>query len=146
MQNNKKKNFENFTYEKLINILCQELFNYCYVNSIKSAVAAVLLYLLMPIISKNILNEVNNLTMMIYSFITGAIVLISKVNFTRIGHSLAEMPVLINVVCFGVFSGALAYIYYTTGVKSGIELSVAGVIASIDKLLDGLLWDNHLIR
>lgn len=100
----------------------------------------------MPIISKNILNEVNNLTMMIYSFITGAIVLISKVNFTRIEHSLAEMPVLINVVCFGVFSGALAYIYYTTGVKSGIELSVAGVIASIDKLLDGLLWDNHLIR
>ena len=133
MQNNKKKNFENFTYEKLINILCQELFNYCYVNS-------------MPIISKNILNEVNNLTMMIYSFITGAIVLISKVNFTRIEHSLAEMPVLINVVGFGVFSGALAYIYYTTGVKSGIELSVAGVIASIDKLLDGLLWDNHLIR
>ena len=142
MQNNKKKNFENFTYEKLINILCQELFNYCYVNSIKSAVA----YLLMPIISKNILNEVNNLTMMIYSFITGAIVLISKVNFTRIEHSLAEMPVLINVVGFGVFSGALAYIYYTTGVKSGIELSVAGVIASIDKLLDGLLWENHLIR
>ena len=140
MQNNKKKNFENFTYEKLINILCQELFNYCYVNSIKSAVAAVLLYLLMPIISKN------NLTMMIYSFITGAIVLISKVNFTRIGHSLAEMPVLINVVGFGVFSGALAYICYTTGVKSGIELSVVGVIASIDKLLDGLLWENHLIR
>lgn len=55
------------------------------------------------------------------------------------------MPVLINVVGFGVFSGALAYIYYTTGVKSGIELSVAGVIASIDKLLDGLLWENHLI-
>ena len=99
----------------------------------------------MPIISKNILNEVNSLTMMIYSFITGAIVLISKVNFTRIGHSLDEMPVLINVVGFGVFSGALAYIYYTTGVKSGIELSVAGVIASIDKLLDGLLWENHLI-
>ena len=46
--------------------------------------------------------------MMIYSFITGAIVLISKVNFTRIGHSLDEMPVLINVVGFGVFSGALA--------------------------------------
>lgn len=184
-------------YAIIIGLLCQGLFNYCYVNSIKSAgsaVAAVLLYTspifitifskiiykeeinkmkflsliicviaailavtggsldvknislfgiisgilaailysLMPIISKNILNEVNNLTMMIYSFLTGAIVLMSKVNFTRVGHSLAEMSVLVNVVGFGLFSGALAYICYTTGVKSGIELSVAGVIASIE--------------
>lgn len=56
----------------------------------------------------------------------------SKVNFTRVGYSLAEMSVLVNVVGFGLFSGALAYICYTTGVKSGIELSVAGVIASIE--------------
>ena len=180
-------------YSTIIGILCQGLFNYCYVNSIKSsgsAVAAVLLYTspifitifsgiiykekinkmkllslticvvaailavtggsldlenistvgiisgimaailysLMPIISKNILDEVNNLTMMIYSFLTGALILVSKVNFVRIG----DMPVVLNIVGFGLFSGALAYICYTSGVKSGIELSVAGVIASIE--------------
>lgn len=184
-------------YSIIIGILCQGLFNYCYVNSIKSsgsAVAAVLLYTspifitifsgiiykekinkmkllslticvvaailavtggsldlenistvgiisgimaailysLMPIISKNILDEVNNLTMMIYSFLTGALILVSKVNFVRVGVSIGDMPVVLNIVGFGLFSGALAYICYTSGVKSGIELSVAGVIASIE--------------
>lgn len=184
-------------YSIIIGLLCQGLFNYCYVNSIKSAgsaVAAVLLYTspifitifsriiykekinkmkllsllicviaailavtggsldlenistvgiisgimaailysLMPIISKNILDEVNNLTMMIYSFLTGALLLVSKVNFVRVGESMGDMSVVLNVVGFGLFSGALAYICYTTGVKSGIELSVAGVIASIE--------------
>ena len=42
------------------------------------------------------------------------------------------MSVVLNIVGFGLFSGALAYICYTSGVKSGIELSVAGVIASIE--------------
>lgn len=184
-------------YSVVIGLLCQGLFNYCYVNSIKSAgsaVAAVLLYTspifitvfskviykeqinktkflslvicvaaailavtggsldlqnistigivsgimaailysLMPIISKNILDEVNNLTMMIYSFLTGALLLVSRVNFVRVSGSLTDVSVVLNVVGFGLFSGALAYICYTTGVKSGIELSVAGVLASIE--------------
>lgn len=184
-------------YSIIIGIVCQGLFNYCYVNSIKSAgsaVAAVLLYTspifitifskiiykekinkikllsliicivaailavtggsldlenisttgiisgimaailysLMPIISKNILDEVNNLTMMIYSFLTGSLILVSKVNFVRVGVSIGDMSVVLNIVGFGLFSGALAYICYTSGVKSGIELSVASVIASIE--------------
>lgn len=184
-------------YSIIIGLLCQGLFNYCYVNSIKSsgsAVAAVLLYTspifitifskiiykekinkmkllslgiclvaailavtggsldlqnistfgiisgimaailysLMPIISKNILDEVNNLTMMIYSFLTGALLLVGKVNFAKVGASIGDMSVVLNIIGFGLFSGALAYICYTSGVKSGIELSVAGVIASIE--------------
>ncbi|MEG0855901.1 MAG: DMT family transporter [Terrisporobacter sp.] len=184
-------------YSIIIGLLCQGMFNYCYVNAIKSsgsAVAAVLLYTspifitvfskviykekinkmklislstcvvaailavtggsldlqsisstgiifgimaavlysLMPIISKNILDEVNNLTMMIYSFLTGALMLISRVDFTRVSGSITDLNVLPNIIGFGLFSGALAYICYTSGVKSGIELSIAGVIASIE--------------
>lgn len=184
-------------YSIVIGLLCQGMFNYCYVNSIKSAgsaVAAVLLYTspifitifstviykerinrlkmislsicivaailavtggsldlqnisiggivfgilaailysLMPIISKNILDEVNNLTMMIYSFLTGALMLITKVDFVRVGETVSNINVLLNVIGFGLLSGALAYICYTSGVKSGIELSIAGVIASIE--------------
>lgn len=184
-------------YSIIIGVLCQGLFNYCYVNSIKSAgsavaavllytspifitifskiiykekinkmkllslvicvvaailavtggnldltgisplgivsgIAAAILYSLMPIISKNILDEVNNLTIMIYSFLTGALIFISRVDFVRVGSSIGDISVVLNIVGFGLFSGALAYICYTTGVKSGIELSVAGVIASIE--------------
>lgn len=184
-------------YSIVIGIACQGFFNYCYVNSIKSAgsaVAAVLLYTspifitifskiiykeninkikmlsllicvvaailavtggslnledisvagvvfgimaailysLMPIISKNILDEVNNITMMIYSFLTGALLLITRVDFIRVGASITNISVLPNIIGFGLFSGALAYICYTTGVKNGVELSIAGVIASIE--------------
>lgn len=95
-------------------------------------IMAAILYSLMPIISKNILDEVNNITMMIYSFLTGALLLITRVDFIRVGASITNISVLPNIIGFGLFSGALAYICYTTGVKNGVELSIAGVIASIE--------------
>ena len=69
---------------------------------------------------------------MIYSFLTGALLLITRVDFIRVGASITNISVLPNIIGFGLFSGALAYICYTTGVKNGVELSIAGVIASIE--------------
>lgn len=102
------------------------------VTGIIFGIMSAIFYSLMPIISKNILDEVNNLTMMIYSFLTGALILITRVNFERVAVNITNVNVLINIVGFGLFTGALAYICYTTGVKRGVELSIAGVIASIE--------------
>lgn len=97
-----------------------------------SGIMSAILYALMPIISKNILDEVNNLTIIIYSFLTGALFFVAKVDFGKVSAGITDVYVVINIVGFGLLTGALAYIFYTMGVKSGIELSVAGVIASIE--------------
>lgn len=97
-----------------------------------SGIIAAILYALMPILSKNILDEVNNLTLMIYSFLIGSIVFIPSIDFIKVCVSIIDISILPYIIGFGLFTCAFAYMFYTKGVQSGVELSVAGVIASVE--------------
>ena len=50
-----------------------------------------------------------------------------------------HLKAVLLIIAFGVITGALAYISYSIGVKKGVELSVAGVLASVELIFAVLI-------
>lgn len=97
-----------------------------------AGVMAAVTYALMPIFSKNALKEMDNLTMIAYSFLIGTIVMLLRVNPIETFAKINNAWVFTLALSLGFIPSALAYILYSKGISKGVELSIAGVIASVE--------------
>ncbi|WP_107572168.1 DMT family transporter [Clostridioides difficile] len=89
-------------------------------------------YALMPTISKNALKEFSSSTILVYSFLFGAIFMIPSSKPWEILNYANNLDVLFCMLMLGIVPAALAYIFYATGISKGVELSVAGIVASVE--------------
>ncbi|EQJ11848.1 DMT family transporter [Clostridioides difficile] len=95
-------------------------------------VLSAIAYALMPTISKNALKEFSSSTILVYSFLFGAIFMIPSSRPWEILNYAKDLDVLSCMLMLGIVSAALAYIFYAAGISKGVELSVAGVVASVE--------------
>ncbi|MCC0683973.1 DMT family transporter [Clostridioides sp. ZZV14-6345] len=89
-------------------------------------------YALMPTISKNALKEFSSSTILVYSFLFGAIFMIPSARPWEILNYAKDLNILFCMLMLGIVPAALAYIFYAAGISKGVELSVAGVVASVE--------------
>ncbi|EMJ5872438.1 EamA family transporter [Clostridioides difficile] len=95
-------------------------------------VLSAIAYALMPTISKNALKELSSSTILVYSFLFGAIFMIPSSRPWEILNYAKDLDVLSCMLMLGIVPAALAYIFYAAGISKGVELSVAGVVASVE--------------
>ncbi|HBF6828115.1 TPA: EamA family transporter [Clostridioides difficile] len=95
-------------------------------------VLSAIAYALMPTISKNALKEFSSSTILVYSFLFGAIFMIPSSRPWEILNYAKDLDVLSCMLMLGIVPAALAYIFYVAGISKGVELSVAGVVASVE--------------
>ena len=95
-------------------------------------IMAAITYALMPIISKNALKEFSSETILIYGFLFGAIFMIPSAKPVEMIGFVTDMNVLPYMILLGVFPAAMAYIFYAEGIARGCELSIVGVVASVE--------------
>ncbi|HHY0137666.1 TPA: DMT family transporter [Clostridioides difficile] len=95
-------------------------------------VLSAIAYALMPTISKNALKEFSSSTILVYSFLFGAIFMIPSSRPWEILNYAKDLDVLSYMLMLGIVPAALAYIFYAAGISKSVELSVAGVVASVE--------------
>ncbi|MGL5692821.1 MAG: DMT family transporter [Peptostreptococcaceae bacterium] len=95
-------------------------------------ILAAITYALMPIFNKNALKENSSITLLIYSFLFGTLFMIPISNPMYILKQMGNAQIAVNMIGMGLLPAALAYIFYMNGIAKGVELSVAGVIASVE--------------
>ena len=96
-------------------------------------------YALMPIISKDALKENNSITILIYGFLFGALFMLPFSKPMEMVLYLDNFKVVVAMLVLGIVPAALAYIFYVEGIGKGVELSIAGVIASIELVVSAFI-------
>lgn len=102
-------------------------------------IMAAITYALMPIISKNALKEFSSETILIYGFLFGAIFMIPSAKPVEMIGFVTDMNVLSYMILLGVFPAAMAYIFYAEGIARGCELSIVGVVASVELIAASII-------
>ena len=102
-------------------------------------IMAAITYALMPIISKNALKEFPSETILIYGFLFGAIFMIPSAKPVEMMGFVTNMNVLPYMILLGVFPAAMAYIFYAEGIARGCELSIVGVVASVELIAASII-------
>lgn len=102
-------------------------------------IMAAITYTLMPIISKNALKEFSSETILIYGFLFGAIFMIPSAKPVEMIGFVTDMNVLPYMILLGVFPAAMAYIFYAEGIARGCELSIVGVVASVELIAASII-------
>lgn len=96
-------------------------------------------YSFMPIISKTALKYCDSVTLIIYGFLFGAILMLPIAKPVDMINCLANPKALIFSLSLGVVTAALAYIFYLKGIDTGIDLSLVGVLASVELVISSVL-------
>ena len=102
-------------------------------------IMAAITYALMPIISKNALKEFSSETILIYGFLFGAMFMIPSAKPVEMVGFVTNMNVLPYMILLGVFPAAMAYIFYAEGIARGCELSIVGVVASVELIAASII-------
>ena len=106
-------------------------------------------YSLVTVFSKKLLNDYNPLTIILYSFLFGAICLIPISNPIALLKIKITIGLIITLMSLGIFAAALSYIFYVKGLSYGVEASKAGIIASseviVATILSVIFLGEHLI-
>ena len=102
-------------------------------------IMAAITYALMPIISKNALKEFSSETILIYGFLFGAMFMIPSAKPVEMMGFVTNMNVLPYMILLGVFPAAMAYIFYAEGIARGCELSIVGVVASVELIAASII-------
>lgn len=98
-------------------------------------IGAALSYACLSVLSKHAMTEVNELSLIMYSFLIGWILLLPIVNPIDILHKVTDVHGLLLLVGQGLFTSALPYMFYMTAVRAGAELTRSGVICSVELII-----------
>lgn len=93
-------------------------------------ILAAITYACMSVISKSILLECKGITILTYGFLIGAILMVPLSKPWEIAPYINEFSILPYILGLGAISAAGAYICYMEGISKGIDLSIAGILAS----------------
>jgi len=89
-------------------------------------------YSLVSVFSKFGLKNYMPQTMILYSFLFGALLIAPFSSPHLILQKLNSPIVVLSTMGLGVFSASIAYLLYFAGINTGIELSKVGVISTIE--------------
>lgn len=96
---------------------------------------AAITYAMLPIFNKNALKEMDNITMSAYAFLIAAILMCFRINPVETISKIDSVKVFGYIAAIGIIPTAMSYIVYSKGILKGVELSIAGVVASIELVL-----------
>jgi drug/metabolite transporter (DMT)-like permease len=108
-------------------------------NGILLGVMSAVTYACMSIISKGALKECEGITLLIYGFLIGSILMIPLANPMQLISYASDMSILPIILGLGIIPAACAYIFYLNGISTGIDLSVAGILASTELIVSVLI-------
>ncbi len=100
---------------------------------------AAICYAFLSVVSKQAMKELDELTLSIYSFLIGWMMLIPLAQPWAIVGKLDGLAPVLAVVGQGIITSAVPYMLYMTAVRSGVELTRAGVICSVELILSVVL-------
>ncbi|MBU5334863.1 DMT family transporter [Intestinibacter bartlettii] len=104
-----------------------------------AGIMAAITYAMLPIFNKNALKEMDNITMSAYAFLIAALIMCFRINPIETISKIDNMRVFGYIVAIGVIPTAMSYIVYSKGILKGVELSIAGVVASIELVLSVII-------
>lgn len=93
---------------------------------------AAFFYSIMPFISNSALKENKNVTIVLYSFIFGALFLLPFAHPTQIVQSLNSFSILLNVIGLGLFPACLAFLFFYSGISKDVQFSIVGIFSSTE--------------
>lgn len=93
-------------------------------------ILAAITYACMSIISKSALKECEGITLLIYGFLIGSILMIPLAKPWELGTYILDSTILPYIIGLGSIPAAGAYICYIEGISKGVDLSIAGILAS----------------
>ncbi|MEN2256794.1 DMT family transporter [Paraclostridium benzoelyticum] len=96
-------------------------------------------YACMSIISKGALKECEGITLLIYGFLIGSILMIPLANPIQIISYANNIGTVITILGLGIIPAAGAYIFYLNGISTGIDLSIAGILASAELIVSVII-------
>lgn len=108
---------------------------YGVVMGILSAVA----FALMPTLSKPILGEVPSSTLLLYSFLFGALFIFPMADVPHLIILATNIKVLLLMLGLGFFPAALAFVFYAEGIRKGVELSIVGIISTSELIFSQII-------
>ena len=106
---------------------------------ILAGIISAITYAMLPIFNKNALKEMDNITMSAYAFLIAAIIMCFRVNPIHTISKIDNMRILMYILAIGIIPTAMSYIVYSKGILKGVELSIAGVVASIELVLSVII-------
>lgn len=96
-------------------------------------------YACMSIISKGALKECEGITLLIYGFLIGSILMIPLANPIQIISYANNIGTVFTILGLGIVPAAGAYIFYLNGISTGIDLSIAGILASAELIVSVII-------
>lgn len=113
-----------------------------------SGLGAGLTYGLMPILGKRLMEEHNQWTILLYSFLFGSLFLIPVSNPIEIFYIPFNFRMFCLIIALGLIPTALSYICYFKGLTKGVTPSKASVISTIELIVAVLisfsLYHEHI--
>lgn len=91
---------------------------------------AALSYASMPFISKSAISENKNVTIVLYSFLFGAIFLLPFSSPGQLFTHITSFSILWNILGLGLFPACLAFLFFYAGIGRKIEFSIVGILSS----------------
>ena len=74
-----------------------------------------------------------------YAFLIAAIIMCFRLNPIHTISKIDNMRILMYILAIGIIPTAMSYIVYSKGILKGVELSIAGVVASIELVLSVII-------
>lgn len=108
-------------------------------NGILLGIMSAITYACMSIISKGALKECEGITLLIYGFLIGAILMIPLAKPVQLITYTSDINTLLIMLGLGIIPAAAAYIFYLNGISTGIDLSVAGILASTELIVSVII-------
>lgn len=102
-------------------------------------IGAALSYAFLSIVSKKAMVKTEALTLIMYSFLIGWVLLVPIARPWEIVFKITDFKGLFFVVGQGLFTSALPYMFYMTAVCKGAELTRAGVICSVELMISVII-------
>lgn len=109
------------------------------VQGIFLGIMSAITYACMSIISKGALKECEGITLLIYGFLVGAILMIPLANPIQIVSYTNDINTVLTILGLGIIPAASAYILYLNGITTGIDLSIAGILASSELVVSVII-------
>ncbi len=104
-----------------------------------AGIMAAITYAMLPIFNKNALKEMDNITMSSYAFLVATVIMCFRINPVEIFSKIDNLRIFGYIVAIGIIPTAMSYIVYSKGILKGVELSIAGVVASIELVLSVII-------
>lgn len=114
-------------------------------EGILMGVLSAVCYSLMTVFSRLLLKSIPAMTLIVYSFLFGALFTLPMLSFSDLRLIVSSPANLLLSIAMGLVPAALAYIFYFKGMSSQPDLAIVGVLTTLE-LIFSLLFAVLLFR